>query len=47
MEIFDPHGSETPKWISMNVGIHSHVKAGTIYAKIGGVATTWVVSANT
>jgi len=40
-------GSQTPERISIKPRIYNQVVGSTTHAKLGGAATTWVVSANT
>ena len=46
-QILTPWGSETPKQISMKLGIYIHVAGMPAHANPCGAATTWVVWANT
>jgi len=46
-QISSPWGSETPKRISMKLGIYNHVAGMPTHANPCGSATTWVVWANT
>jgi len=46
-QILTPRGSETPKRISMKLGIYNRVAGMTTHANPCGAATTWVVWANT
>ena len=46
-QILTPWGSETPKRISMKLGIYNRVAGMPTHANPCGAATTWVVWANT
>ena len=46
-QILTPWGSETPKRISMKLGIYNWVAGMPTHANSCGAATTWVVWANT
>jgi len=46
-QILTPWGSETPKRISMKLGIYNRVMGMPTHANSCGAATTWVVWVNT